>query len=165
MAFACQQEEKPTLQQEIIEQKTEVVEEVIQPDSTVVETKPDTQTEVVNVVSVETKDNVVEFHQSFASNDENNLSEVNDLDLSNTSGAMISAYSLDVSDYEVFFRIQENGEFGEWIQMKENDHVQNPNRKVWNATPLNDLVEKIQFKSTAPTNSEVVFRVFKFAKK
>lgn len=158
---ACGQQEEIIVLPEENETETQVIESIKTPKP------PKEQTEPTNSVSIQEKDNIIEFYQSFETkNSETDCEgEMQTLDLSNSSGAMISAYSTDVSSYNLFFRVQENGKLGEWISMKLNDHVENPNRKVWNPVQLNPSVEKIQFKSSVPTNSEVVFRVFKFAKK
>lgn len=119
-----------------------------------------------NTTSVEKKGNVIEFHQKFDQANQKSIieSQPKDLDLSETSGGMLSAYSLYKNDYQIYFHVFEKGEWQVWKELAENKEVQNPKRKVFAPQRLEPSVSKIQFKSSSATDSEVVFRIFTFSK-
>lgn len=118
----------------------------------------------INTTGLLIKDNVFEMFQTFST--QNSDSEITSnkikIDLTITSGAMISAYSLEKGDYSIYFRTKEKNIWGNWIEMSENPEVQNPNRKVFSPESLNNLVEEIQFKCNQTLNKEVIFRIFTF---
>ena len=77
---------------------------------------------------------------------------------------MLSAYSKYNDDYTVFYKTLENDTWSDWVELKENDHVENPNRKVFSPQNLKTSVQKVQFKSSKITKSEVIFRIYTFEK-
>lgn len=111
-------------------------------------------------------ENIFEIHQYFPSvNDKSTLdSEVYNIDLTVTSGAMISAYSEYKGDYSIFFRTKENNKWSDWLKLEENEEVKNPKRKVFSPKSLNSSVKQIQFKSDQIINDKVIFRIFTFKK-
>ena len=77
---------------------------------------------------------------------------------------MLSAYSKYNDDYTVFYKTLENDAWSDWVELKENEHVENPNRKVFSPQNLKTSVQKVQFKSSKITKSEVIFRIYTFEK-
>ncbi|WP_157603589.1 hypothetical protein [Polaribacter atrinae] len=119
-----------------------------------------------NDVSVIKEDNIFVIDQKFTKEDaqKNIIGKPVEVDLSTTSGAMISAYSTYNDEYTIFYKTLENNSWSDWLELEENEHVDNPNRKVFSPKNLNPSVQKIQFKSSKITKSEVVFRIYTFEK-
>lgn len=134
-----------------------------------VEVKPKVTTQTTpnnNEVSIVKEDNVFVIDQTFSKEDDqkNIIGKPVEVDLSTTSGAMLSAYSKYNDDYTVFYKTLENDTWSDWVELKENDHVENPNRKVFSPQNLKTSVQKVQFKSSKITKSEVIFRIYTFEK-
>jgi hypothetical protein len=110
--------------------------------------------------------NVIEISQSFFKKNEksNTIGDIVEIDLSTTSGAMISAYSKNKGEYSLFFRTFEKNSWSNWIKLGENKEVKNPNRKVFSPKSLNNTVSKLQFKSNETFNEKVIFRIYTFKK-
>lgn len=110
------------------------------------------------------KENVVEFYQQFQNKKEKGeiLSSSISLNLSKTTGAMLSAYSLDKGEYNVFFKVLENNIWSEWKELKVNREVNNPKRKVFAPQNLTNATDSIQFMTDKTTSEEIVFRIYKF---
>jgi hypothetical protein len=119
-----------------------------------------------NDVSIIQEDNVFVVNQTFSKEDaqKNILGKPVEVDLSTTSGAMLSAYAKYNDDYTIFYKTLENNSWSDWVELKENEHVENPNRKVFSPQNLKTSVKKIQFKSSKITKSEVIFRIYTFEK-
>ncbi len=118
----------------------------------------------VNETSTIKKDNVIEISQTFSK--ENNLiSRPIEVDLSLTSGAMISAYSEYNDNYKVSYKTLENNSWSDWIELRENKEVNNPDRKVFSPKSLNNSVKQILFKSNKIIKSKIIFRIYTFQKK
>ncbi|WP_341221742.1 hypothetical protein [Polaribacter atrinae] len=119
-----------------------------------------------NDVSVIKEDNIFVIDQKFTKEDaqKNIIGKPVEVDLSTTSGAMISAYSTYNDEYTIFYKTLENNSWSDWLELEENEHVDNPNRKVFSPKNLNPSVQKIQFKSSKITKSEVIFRIYTFEK-
>ena len=119
-----------------------------------------------NDVSIIKEDNVFVIDQTFSKEDDqkNIIGKPVEVDLSTTSGAMLSAYSKYNDDYTVFYKTLENDAWSDWVELKENEHVENPNRKVFSPQNLKTSVQKVQFKSSKITKSEVIFRIYTFEK-
>ena len=92
------------------------------------------------------------------------IGEIAEIDLTTTSGAMISAYSSSKGDYSLFFRTREKNTWSNWSKLEENKEVQNPNRRAFSPKSLNSLVTEIQFKSNQIVEEEVIFRIYTFKK-
>ena len=137
-----------------------------------VEVKPKVTTPTIpttpnnNEVSIVKEDNVFVIDQTFSKEDDqkNIIGKPVEVDLSTTSGAMLSAYSKYNDDYTVFYKTLENDAWSDWVELKENEHVENPNRKVFSPQNLKNSVQKVQFKSSKITKSEVIFRIYTFEK-
>ncbi len=108
------------------------------------------------------KGNVLEIYHPFQNSQLKGDSVYPNLE--NTTGAMLSAYSFDKGEYDVFYREKIKQEWGEWKQLIINEEVNNPQRKVYEATNINNNVNFLQFKSSKDTKSEVVFRLYRFPK-
>jgi len=119
-----------------------------------------------NEASLIKEDNVFVVNQTFSKEDgqKNILGKPVEVDLSTTSGAMLSAYSKYNDEYSVYYKTLENNSWSDWLELEENEHVDNPNRKVFSPKNLNPSVQKIQFKSSKITKSEVIFRIYTFKK-
>lgn len=119
-----------------------------------------------NNYKISTKGNIIEIYHQFIKKNNNSevLGDTITLDFSNTSGAMISAYSKSKENYSVYFRIQMDEIWSDWKKMDENNEVKNPSRKVFSPMNLKNSVKKIQFKSSNLISEEVVFRIYKFKK-
>ncbi len=136
------------------------------------EVKPDTLKKkkasnlIINKTLVEKDGKIIEFHQSFNQKNEKGeyLSEPLELNLSNTSSGMLSAYCLHKSDYKLYYRVFKKDEWLNWEELPENTDVNNPKRKVFAPKQLEPTVLAIQFKSNKTTKQEVVFRIFTFSK-
>ena len=112
------------------------------------------------VINLAIKDNVLEIYHPFNANQL--IGDSIETNLENTTGAMLSAYSLDKGKYNLFFRVKSNKSWNNWKQLHLNHHVNNPERKVYEATSITNDVTLIQFKSSSSTKSDVVFRLYKF---
>jgi hypothetical protein len=121
---------------------------------------------IKNKYKVSTKENIVEIHHQFILRNkrEDLVGGVIALDLSKSSGAMLSAYSKANENYEIYFRVDNGASWSDWIKMKENNEVKNPKRKVYLPTNLENTVKNIQFRSDEIISKEVVFRIYKFKK-
>lgn len=110
------------------------------------------------------KENVIEFYQQFQNKKEKGeiLSSSISLNLSKTTGAMLSAYSLDKGEYNVFFKVLENNIWSEWKELKINREVNNPKRKVFAPQNLTNATDSIQFMTNKATSEEIVFRIYRF---
>ena len=108
------------------------------------------------------KENVVEIYHNFSK--QKLLSDSVTIDMENTEGGMLSAYSFDTSEYELFFREQIKGSWSAWKKLTINSEVNNPERKVFKATNISNKSNSIQFKSSSSTSKEVVFRLYIFPK-
>lgn len=120
----------------------------------------------VNKASVVKEDNIFVVDQTFSkeNNEQNIVGEPVEVDLALTSGAMISAYSEYNDDYTISFRTFEDNSWSDWVELKENDEVKNPNRKVFSPKSLKNSVKEIQFRSNKKTKSKVIFRIYTFEK-
>lgn len=120
----------------------------------------------INTTEIVKKDNVLEMFQTFSikNNDSEITSNKVKIDLTVTSGAMISAYSIEKGNYLIYFKTKEKDSWSDWIELNENLEVNNPNRKVFAPKSLNNKVEEIQFKSNQTLKQKVVFRIFTFKK-
>lgn len=118
----------------------------------------------LNHTKVIQKENIYEINQRFLKkNEESNIiGDIVEVDLTTTSGAMISAYSKYVGDYSIFFRTFEKNVWSNWIKLKENEDVKNPNRQAFHPKSLNNFVTQIQFKSDRTIEKEIIFRIFTF---
>jgi hypothetical protein len=112
------------------------------------------------------KNNVYEVSQKFLKKNQASdiIGKIEKIDLTKSSGAMISAYSNDKGDYSIFFRTFEKNNWSNWTKLEENKEVQNPNRIVFSPKNLNSFVTKIQFKSSQIVEEEVIFRIYTFKK-
>lgn len=108
------------------------------------------------------KENVLEIYHSFQTNQL--IGDSVKTSLENSTGAMLSAYSLDKGKYNLFYRTKNNESWSKWEQLHLNHHVNNPERKVYEATSITNEVDLLQFKSSSSTKSDVVFRLYKFEK-
>lgn len=110
------------------------------------------------------KENVIEFHQKFKSESKESqtLSFPESVNLSKTTGAMLSAYSLDKSEYKVFFKVFEQDTWSQWKELRINTEVKNPNRKVFKAQNLTNNTDSIQFMTNKETDKEIIFRIYQF---
>lgn len=122
---------------------------------------------VKNSSRVLKKKNIIEISQSFNATNETNYAIGTPvvIDLSNTSGAALSAYCLHKTDYNISFRVFENGSWSIWQELPENKNVNNPNRKVFSPKNLTNSVTQLQFKSNKTIPNDVVFRLYTFKKK
>jgi hypothetical protein len=120
----------------------------------------------VNEASIIKEDNIFVVNQTFSkeNNEHNIVGKPVEVDLALTSGAMISAYSEYNDDYTISFRTFENNSWSDWVELKENEEVKNPNRKVFSPKNLKNSVKEIQFKSNKVTKSKVIFRIYTFQK-
>lgn len=112
------------------------------------------------VAEIILKDNVLEVYQPFEINQL--IGDSIQANLENTTGAMLSAYSLDKGKYNLFYRTKDKDSWNEWKQLHLNHHVNNPERKVYDAVNIKNDVTLLQFKSNFATKSDVVFRLYKF---
>lgn len=125
----------------------------------------DVKKELVSIAKepiIKVKGNVTEVYQHFTT--KNLESNQINLGLENASGAMLSAYSLDTSNYVVYYRQYENDGWSNWKEMIIDEEANNPKRKVFQSIPVINSSTKIQFKSNQPLQNEVVFRLYKFLK-
>ncbi|AGC76241.1 hypothetical protein LX97_00910 [Nonlabens dokdonensis] len=136
------------------------------PDKTELSSNTSKTIKEKRIILNDNKDEVVEYSLVFknAIETDNDSRITRKINLTNTTGAMISAYSLDTSEYEVSFRTLEDDVWSEWSYFKINHEVKNPNRKVFSPNSLTNHVSKIEFKSSKPISNPVIFRVFKFLK-
>ncbi|MFT5250428.1 MAG: hypothetical protein ACI93P_002170 [bacterium] len=150
---SCKKEKKEAIEKKIIS-KTEKV---------IVEKKAQKNK---NRNLVNQKENIFEINQSFSEKNGNldAIGEIVNIDLLNSSGAMISAYSENKGNYSIYFRTLEKNSWSNWIKLEENKEVQNSNREVFSPKSLNNFVTQIQFKSNQTFNKNVVFRIFTFKK-
>lgn len=119
-----------------------------------------------NSFRISSKKNVTEVYHNFIEKNQgkNYIGDKIDVDLSMSSGAMISAYSHAIEDYAISMRIKESGNWSDWKKMKINEEVKNPNRKVFSPKNLSNTVTGVQFRSNKQISQEVVFRIYKFKK-
>ncbi|MCI2228157.1 hypothetical protein MC378_03180 [Polaribacter sp. MSW13] len=108
------------------------------------------------------KENVIEVYHTFSS--EKLTGDPVTIEMENTEGGMLSAYSFDTNKYKLFFREQIKGVWSDWKELNINTEVNNPKRKVYKATSVSNKSNSIQFKSSSSTDKEVVFRLYTFPK-
>jgi hypothetical protein len=106
-------------------------------------------------------ENVLEVFQHFRDSDL--VSTPVAIDLINTEGAMLSAYSLDKGLYQIYFRSQVNNQWSDWIELHENHEVNNPERNVFAPIAVPNEATFLQFKSNQNISKEVVFRTYIFS--
>lgn len=119
-----------------------------------------------NIAEIKKEDNIIEVYQTFQhqnSNENELVSSVHDLNIINSSATMMSAYSLDnLGSYKLYYRVYFDGKWDIWKSIDENIEEVNPLRKIFGPIIIPNDIEKMQFKSTESTNSEVIFRFFLF---
>ena len=120
-----------------------------------------------NINRSNVQENVLEIGQSFLTKNAGGeyIGTPQELDFSNYSGALLSAYSKDTKKiYNIFYRVRNTNQWEEWKELKENLEVQSNTRRAFSPTYLTSNTSHIQFKSTKKTDHEVVFRIFRYKK-
>lgn len=113
---------------------------------------------LVPTASITQQEGTIEVNQSFNDCLDSCLTPIYTLDIQNKSFVMLSAYTLDAkSDCHLFYRINSDHQ---WKELPEDQQANNPGRKVFAAVNLFTDINQIQFKSTLPTQENVIFRLY-----
>ena len=89
------------------------------------------------------------------------ISEIYDTNIKNPGFVSLSAYTLDMNDkIRLFYKYFDGEKWTDWIELPKDTHFVNHKRNVFGLATINSDINKIQFKTNLPPQSEVVFNFF-----